>query len=86
MEVLGSAASVIAVIQLAGSIITICGGYIISAVENAEKDDISLQMAVKDFKVVLEKLTDLLDGPDGRKLLTSRKLISPISDCSSELD
>jgi Fungal N-terminal domain of STAND proteins len=88
MEVLGSAASVIAVIQLAqlaGSIIKTCGGYI-GEVKNAEMDINRLQKAVEDFKVVVDKLSDLLGGPDGGKLLTSLELVSPISDCSSNLE
>jgi hypothetical protein len=82
-EALGSAASVIAVVQLAGRIIKICGSYI-GTVKNAEKGH---QQSVGAFTVVPEKLPDLLDCPDGGKLLALLvKLVSPISDCSLELE
>jgi hypothetical protein len=80
MDRLGSAASVIAVIQLAGSIIQICGGYYIGIVKNAGKDIKSLQRAVESFKDVLEQLSGLFKGPDGGKLLITLKLVLPISD------
>jgi hypothetical protein len=63
-EALGSAASVIAVVQLAGSIIKICESYI-GTVKNVEKGH---QRSVEAFTVVPEKLPDLLDCPDGGKL------------------
>jgi hypothetical protein len=84
MEGIGSAASVIAVIQLAGSIIEICGGYV-AAVKNANKEIDSLRKVIEELKDVLQTLSRLLDGPNGPKLFTSQKLALQISDCSSEL-
>lgn len=84
MEVLGGAASVIAVIQLAGSIVQICGDYI-TTVKNANKEIDSLRKVVEELKDVLQMLSGLLNSPNGPKLFTSRKLVLQISDCSSDL-
>lgn len=84
MDVLSAAASVIAVIQLTGSIVEICGGYI-SKVKNAKEDILHLQREVGALSGVLMMLNELLKGPDGTALTTSQSLFVHISKCSSSL-
>ncbi|KAJ5355562.1 NACHT and WD40 domain protein [Penicillium cataractarum] len=84
MDGLSSAASVIAVIQLTGSIVTICGGYI-QGVKDARDDIIFLQRTVVGLGNVLQKIEELLQDPRGTKLSTSSTLVNNISDCLSHL-
>jgi hypothetical protein len=84
MEPLSGAASVIAVIQLTGKIVEICGGYI-NKVKNAKQDILRLQQETSGLTNVLETLHDLLRGPGGLKLTTSQKLFDDVTKCSSTL-
>ncbi|KAJ9270399.1 hypothetical protein DTO212C5_3642 [Paecilomyces variotii] len=85
MEALGSAASVIAAIQITGSVIKICWGYIGEA-KDAKEDIQYLLKVVEDFQVVLEKLHCLLDGQNGQKLPVTQVLGHTISECQWELE
>ena len=85
MEGLSVAASVIAVIQLTGSVVKLCGGYI-KEVKDARQDITNLQQVLGGLYEVLQKLWQLLDGPDGRKLSTSEALVTHIPDCHSLLE
>jgi hypothetical protein len=67
MDPLSCAASIIAVIQLTGSIVGTCGGYI-NKVKNAQKDIVNLQQEISGLGEVLKMLNKLLRGPDGKKL------------------
>ncbi len=84
MDGLSSAASVIAVIQLTGTVVKICGGYI-QEVKDARDDIISLQRTVADLEAILQKLKELLQEPRGIKLSTSL-LVNNISDCLACLE
>ncbi|KAJ9369582.1 hypothetical protein DTO282E5_5711 [Paecilomyces variotii] len=85
MEALGSASSVIAVIQITGSLIKICWGYIGEA-KDAKKDIQYLVKVVEDFQTVLEKLRSLLDGQNGQKLHVTQVLSRTIAECQWELE
>ena len=84
MDGISSAASVIAVIQLTGSIVKICGGYI-QEVKDARDDIITLQRTVAGLEGVLQKFKEL-QGPHGTKLPTTSSLANNISDCLSHLE
>ncbi|KAF4208752.1 hypothetical protein CNMCM5878_005312 [Aspergillus fumigatiaffinis] len=84
MDGLSSAASVIAVIQLAGSILKICGGYI-QEVKDARDDIITLQRAVAGLEAIAQKLKEILHEPRGTEL-SSSSLVNSISDCLSCLE
>lgn len=84
MDGLSSAASVIAVIQLAGSIVKICGEYI-KEVKNAKDGIRELQETVTDLAEVLQELKVSLQGPKGAKLSSSRTLDRSITKCCSTL-
>jgi hypothetical protein len=70
MDGLSTAASIIAVVQVTGSIVKICGGYI-KRVKDARKDILSLQHEVVGLTGLLEKLGELLHGSSRAKLPTS---------------
>jgi hypothetical protein len=59
MDGLSAAASIVAVVQVIGSIVKICGGYI-KGVKDTRKDIISLKREVADLIGLLEKLGELL--------------------------
>ena len=80
MDGLSSAASVIALIQLTGSIANICGGYI-QEVKDARDNIISLQRTVAGLEGVLQKLKELLQESHETRLPTSSLLVNNISDC-----
>jgi hypothetical protein len=85
MDGISSASSIIAVIQLTGSIVKLCGGYI-QEVKDAREDIASLQRTVGGLEDVLRKLKELLDGPHRITMHTSSPLVpSNISDCLSSL-
>ncbi|OQE36875.1 hypothetical protein PENCOP_c011G00746 [Penicillium coprophilum] len=84
MDGLSSAASVIAVVQLAGSIVKLCGSYIQGV--RVARDDISeLKQAVTSLLGVLQQLEVLLQGPHISKRFISQTLEGPITECCSSL-
>ncbi|KAL4949059.1 hypothetical protein BDW69DRAFT_198408 [Aspergillus filifer] len=84
MEPLSCAASVIAIIQLTGSIATICGGYI-KEVKDAREDVTSLQQGITSLLEIVKKLKELVQSQDGRELSTSQILINDTAGCMSVL-
>lgn len=80
MDGISAAANVIAVIQLTGNILKLCGGYI-KEVKDARKDIVSLQQEVAGLREVLEKLSDFLYGIYGRKLSTHQALVDGTANC-----
>lgn len=83
MDGISSIASVIAVIQLAGSIVKICAGYI-QVVKDARDDIIILQRTVIGLQEILQKLDGLIQDPHHANLRTS-PLVNQIRDCFLEL-
>lgn len=84
MDGLSSAASIIAIIQLTGSIVNICRGYI-QEVKDARDDIITLQQTVAGLEAILQKLKEIPHDSRERKLSTS-SLVDNISDCFSCLE
>jgi hypothetical protein len=84
MDGLSSAASVIAVIQLTGSLVKLCGGYI-QEVKDARDEISTLQQAVAGLQGTLQDLHRFLQSNDGKVLPTSSRLVSNITDCLSDL-
>lgn len=80
MDGLSCAASVIAVIQLTGSIVGICGGYL-QGVRNAKQDISSLQQAIISLERTLQNLKEFLQGPSGKYLSTLQILNSDVTNC-----
>ncbi|QKX60488.1 uncharacterized protein TRUGW13939_07633 [Talaromyces rugulosus] len=84
MDGLSSAASVIAVIQLTGSLVKLCGSYI-HEVKNARDEILTLQRAIAGFQGTLQNLQKVLQSNDKRALSISSQLASDITDCLSDL-
>jgi hypothetical protein len=80
MDGLSSAASVVAIIQLAGSVVKLSGGYI-QEVKDARDEIFELQRTVADLAGVLQQLKVLLQGPHGAKLSSSHTLNGPLTQC-----
>lgn len=85
MEIVSSAASVIAVIQLAGSVVKSCGGYI-KQVKDAQKEILSLQQELGDLLKVLEKLSELLQSTQDTTLSTSETVRDELLKCHTVLE
>lgn len=84
MDGLSAAASIIAVIQLAGSIVKVCGGYI-QEVKDACDEILSLQKEIQSLQGVLQDLEKFLHSVDKKPLPTSSRLPSIVTDCLSDL-
>lgn len=84
MDPLSSAASVIAVIQLTGSLVKLCGGYI-QEVKDARHEISTLQQAITGLQGTLQDLHKFLQSNEGKVLPTASRLVSNITDCLSDL-
>ncbi|KAK4139044.1 uncharacterized protein C8A04DRAFT_33504, partial [Dichotomopilus funicola] len=84
MEAVGSAASIIAVIDLSAKVVSLCSQYY-SAVKNAPSDIERLQGEVVRLNTTLQGAQRLLESPDGKRLQTSQGLRNGLIDCSSQL-
>lgn len=85
MDGLSSAANIFAAIELAGSIVKICGRFI-TEVKNARDDIITLQRTAAGLGEILQKLKESLQGCEGSKLSASSSLTDDINDCLSDLE
>ena len=84
MEGLGAAASVIAVVELSAKVAAVCVEYS-RAVKNAAKEIAQLLNELKSLQDVLEKVKQLLDGPNGPRLSVSQALRKGFDSSISEL-
>ncbi|KAJ5135398.1 uncharacterized protein N7515_004676 [Penicillium bovifimosum] len=84
MDGLSSAASVIAVIQLTGTLVKLCGGYI-QEVKDARNDILTLQRVIEGLQETLQDLQRFLQSNNGKALPTSSRLVSDITDCLSDI-
>jgi hypothetical protein len=84
MDALSSAASVIAIIQLTGSIVKLCGGYV-QDVKSARDEIFTLQQAINNLQGTLQVLHILLRSNDAIVLPASSRLVNNVTDCLSDL-
>jgi predicted RNase H-like nuclease (RuvC/YqgF family) len=84
MDGLSLAASVIAVIQLTGSLVKLCGGYI-QEVRNAREEILTLQRAITGLHDTIKDLQKNLQENKAKSLSTSSRLPSDITACLSDL-
>ncbi|KAL5365099.1 WD40 repeat-like protein [Aspergillus floccosus] len=84
MDGVSSAASITAVIQLTGSLVKLCGGYM-QEVSHARHDILALQAAATSLGGVLEGLNDLLQSDNGMLLPVSSRIINDIAHCFADL-
>lgn len=76
-------AGVIAVIQLTGSLVKLCGGYI-QEVNDARDEIFTLQRSIAGLHGTVQDLRKLLQSKNGEDLPTSR-LVNDTIDCVSDL-
>jgi ankyrin repeat domain-containing protein 50 len=87
MDPLSATASVVAVIQISGTIFDLCRTYFIS-VKDARKDIQRLQNEITSLQDVLVSLLDLVDTPNAASLQIVKLAIregGPVQQCQSEL-
>ncbi len=84
MEAVGSAASIIAVIELSAKVASLCFQYS-SAVKNARSDVERLQAELEGLKTTLQGAQRLLESPNGKRLQTSQGLRNGLIGYSSQL-
>lgn len=84
MDGLSSTASVIAVVQLAGSLIKLCAKYI-EEVKGARNEIFTLQKAIAGLQETLLSLHTFLQTKNGRTLPTSSRIVCNVADCLSDL-
>ncbi|RYP57916.1 hypothetical protein DL770_010551 [Monosporascus sp. CRB-9-2] len=84
MDGLGSAASVVAIIDLSAKVASLCFQYS-TAVKNAKSDIERVRGEVDRLKTTLEGAQRLLDSPNGAKLQTSQHLSAGLDHCASQL-
>ncbi|KAL2845461.1 hypothetical protein BJY01DRAFT_247722 [Aspergillus pseudoustus] len=75
------AASILGVIELAGGVATVCGGYIIK-VKHAQKDILRLNQEIVHLKGILEQLDKLRQEPGGEGLTTFQGVSNGLVECS----
>lgn len=84
MDGLGAAASLIAVVELAARVVSLCLEYS-SAVKNARSDIERLRQHTDGLKTNLEGAQKLLQGSHGARLETSQKLHEALNNTHSQL-
>jgi len=84
MDGLGSAASVIAVIDLTAKVTSLCFQYF-KEVKSAKSDIKRLCGELDTLKTTLHSTRQLFDGPNGAQLQTSQRLRDGLHGCSSQL-
>jgi len=87
MDGLGTAAGVIAVIQICGSVFDLCRIYY-TGVKDARKDITRLRNEITRLESVLTSVADLADTDDSAKLSTLQTLAKPggaLSQCQCNL-
>ncbi|RYP58533.1 hypothetical protein DL769_008907 [Monosporascus sp. CRB-8-3] len=84
MDGLGSAASVVTVIDLSAKVASLCFQYS-TAVKNAKSDIERVRGEVDRLKTTLESVQRLLDSPNGARLQTSQHLSDGLRDSASQL-
>jgi hypothetical protein len=85
MDGLSGAASVIAVIDISAKITSICYQYAVD-VKDAKNNIERVQRKVGDITHVLEKLKQLLDSQDKKRLSTTYGLSDSLKQCLRELE
>jgi Fungal N-terminal domain of STAND proteins len=84
MEALGSVSSVIAVVQIAGSVAKLCGGYI-ADVKDARQDIERLQQKAATLCDVLQRLTEENDRTNSKLRKLSDNVLKSVDQCLQDL-
>jgi len=84
MEALGSVSSIIAVVQIAGSVAKLCGGYI-ADVKDARQDIERLQQKAATLRDVLQRMAEANDRTNLKPLNLSDNVLESVDRCSKDL-
>lgn len=84
MDGVSNAASIIAIIEVAGSVLKTCVTYF-NEVKDAKNDIHRLQVEVASLTGLLEKVSELLHSPHGMVLSASKMMVDGMNECSSTL-
>lgn len=84
MEALGPVASIIAVVQIAGSVAKLCGGYI-ADVKDARQDIERLQQKASALRDVLQRMDEGHDGTNSKPQNLSDSVLKSVDQCSQDL-
>jgi hypothetical protein len=85
MDGLSGAASVIAVIDISAKITSTCYQYAVG-VKDAKNDIERVQRKVSDIIHILEKLKQLLDSQDKKRLSTTHSLSDSLKQCFQDME
>jgi hypothetical protein len=84
MEALGSVGSVIAVVQIAGSVAKLCGGYI-ADVKDARHDIERLQQKTATLRDVLQRIAEANNRTNRKPSNLSDNVLKSVDQCSQDL-
>ena len=84
MEALASASSIIAVVQIAGSVAKLCGGYILD-VKDARRDIERLQQKTATLHDVVERLAEMSDQTKAKPVSLPVHVMDSVSQCLEDL-
>jgi hypothetical protein len=84
MEALGSVSSIIAVVQIAGSVAKLCGGYI-ADVKDARQDIKRLQQKAATLRDVLQRMVKVNDRTNSKPRNLSDDVLKSVDQCSQDL-
>ena len=84
MELLSTAASVVAIVQLSTQVLHLCREYY-SDVKNARLDIERLDLEIRTFQDVVQKLQTNAEGLDASKLFATTTTMESVRQCSYDL-
>lgn len=85
MEAIGSVSSIIAVVQVAGAVAKLCGGYI-ADVKDAPGDIARLQHQTATLGDVIRQLADFSDSKKTQSVSLSIQVMDSIRHCRDDLE
>ena len=85
MEAIGGLATVTTVVNLSIKVISLCVEYL-SSVKGAKEDIERVIGEVKDVQSILQKVQQLVQSSNGRKLQTSQSIVDGIKRCAEILE
>lgn len=85
MEVVGAAASIVALVEISGKVLYLTGNYL-TQVEKAKEDIDRFRLELEGFVKVVRGLHELAKNPEATKLATLKSLDESIRICKLDLE
>lgn len=85
MDVVGGAASVVALVEISLKVLSLIVDYSIH-VKSAKEDIARFRLGLEAFVKVLRSLHELAQNPEATNLVTFRSLAGPIQQCKQDLE